>query len=239
MLRCGMLLLLSSLVIAAPRDLRPRQGAGWNGFRKGSWVTMKLTSAWPNRVPSVQTQTTQLKQAGKTSLKLERTTKSPLLEDRSESWTTPISGEAAIHEKASIKKLTDEKVRAVGREWDCTKREITLTSKTGKRVVMEWTAKNPLLLIKRIERIYDAGNKQLSVRSVNLRKMPEKRIVAERSIECIAYRSLFKSGKVENRENSWQSRDIPGGLVSLELKQFNGGKLIVTYEMKALRFGVK
>ena len=91
MLRCGMLLLLSSLALAAPRDLRPRYGSGWAGFTRGSWVTMKVTSVLPKRVPSVQTQTTKLTEADKKKLSLERVTKNPLTEDRTQKWSAPAS----------------------------------------------------------------------------------------------------------------------------------------------------
>jgi len=239
MLRCGTLLLLASLALAAPRDLRPRYGSGFAGFAKGTWVTMKITSVKPKRVPSVQTQTTRLIKADKTTLSLERVTKNPLTEDRTQAWTVPASGEAQAGEKAVVKNLPDEKVRAAGKQWDCTKRELTFTSKAGKRMVTEWVAKSPLLQIKRIERSFDAAGKQQSIRSVVLYKLPFRQRVSGRELECVTYRSLLKQGTIENREDSVQSRDIPGGFVSLDLKQYHGGKLAVTIEMKALRFGVK
>ena len=116
---------------------------------------------------------------------------------------------------------------------------MTFTSKAGKRIVTEWVAKAPLMQIKRIERAFDAAGKQQSIRSVILHKLPSRLSVSGRELECVTYRSLLKAGTTENREDSVQSRDIPGGFVRLDLKQYRGGKLAVTIEMKALRFGVK
>ena len=164
----GLLLLISTSVLAAPKDLRLRHGSGWTGFKKGSSVTMKVTSFMPNRMLPAEIQQTTLVEVGKQRLKLERVSKNQLTGDKKQPWTTPTSGEADAHEKETIKKLEDETLRVMNRDWHCTKKEITVTGKTGKRVITQWTAKNPLLRIKRLERSYDAKGKLISTRSMML-----------------------------------------------------------------------
>jgi len=235
----GLLLLLSTTALAAPQDLRLRYGGGWTGFKKGSSVTMKVTSLMPNRMIPPEVHTTTLKAVGKTELSLERVTKNQLTGDKKQPWKTPAKGEAAAHEKEESKKLEDEKIRALKREWDCTKRQITLTSKTGKRVITQWTAKNPLLRVKRIERTYDASGNLLSTQSTVLHKSPAMQKVAGKALLCVTYRSLTKAGKIEKSQDTVYSRQMPGSLVSLEMKQFNAGKLVFTLHMRVLRFEVK
>jgi len=235
----GLILLLSTSVLAAPKDLRLRYGSGWTGFKKGSSVTMKVTSIMPNRMLPAVVQVTKLVGVTKEELKLERVTKNQLTGDKKQPWSTPTIGEAASHEKEAIEKNDDEKVRVMNRDWDCTKKTITVTSKTGKRVITQWTAKNPLLRVKRIERHYDAKGKLFSTTSMMLNKSPSLQKIGGQELICISYRSLTKTGKVEQRQDSVYSRQIPGGLVSLEMKRFDGGKLAYTLQMRALRFEVK
>jgi hypothetical protein len=235
----GLILLLSTTVLAAPPDLRLRYGSGWTGFKQGSSVTMKVTSFMPNRMLPAEVQVTTLVDVAKDELKLERVTKNQLTGDKKQPWTTPTSGEAGAGEKESVEKNEDEKIRILNRDWDCTKKTITVTGKSGKRVITQWTAKNPLLRIKRIEKHYDAKGSVTSTRSMVLHKAPAAEMVDGRELLCVTYRSLVKTGKVEQRQDSVHSRQIPGDLVSLEMKQYDGGKLVFTLQMRALRFEVK
>lgn len=235
----GLILLLSTTALAAPKDLRLRYGAGWTGFKKGSSVTMKVTTLIPNRMIPPEVHTTTLKNVAKTELTLERVTKNQLTGDKKQSWKTPATGEAGAGEKEKTEKLEGEKIRAAGRLWDCSKRQITLTGKAGKRVITQWTAKNPLLRIKRLERHYDAKGTLISTRSMVLHKSPGLQKIGTKELICVTYRSLMKAGKVEQREDSVHSRQIPGDLVSLEMKRFQSGKLTLTYQLRALRFAVK
>jgi hypothetical protein len=233
------ILLLASLALAAPRDLRARYGGGWAGLKKGSTVTMKVTVAVPKKVPFVQVQTTTLKKVGKSEFELEQLTKNQLTPDRKQSWTTPATGEARAGEKETAKKLDGEKITAAGRKWDCTKREITVTGKAGKRVITDWTAKNPLLRIKRIEKTYDPAGKSVSTQSIVLSELPQMRLAGEKKVSCVGYRSIKRMGKREQRQDSWHSRSVPGDIVSLEMKQYQGGKLVSTVYMRVLRFVAK
>jgi len=235
----GLILIFSTTVLAAPKDLRLRYGSGWAGFRKGSSVTMKVTSFLPNRMLPAEVQKTTLVKVGKDELELERVTKHQLTGEKKQPWTTPADGEAAAGEKETVEKNDDEKINVLNREWDCTKETITVTGKSGKRVITQWTAKNPLLRVKRLEKHYDEKGKLTRTRSMVLHKAPGLEKVDGKELLCVTYRSLVKAGKIEQRQDSVHSRQIPGDLVSLEMKQFNEGKLAFTLQMRALRFEVK
>jgi len=235
----GLILLLATAAWSAPKDLRLRYGSGWTGFKKGSSVTMKVTLIMPNRMLPSEVQKTTLVESGKKELKLERVTKNQLTGDKKTAWKTPTTGEAAPGESESIKKLKEEKIRVAGREWDCTKREITVKGKGAKRVITQWTAKNPLLRVKRLVKIYDALGKLVSTQSIMLLKTPALQKVAGKELVCVSYRSLTKTGKVEERQDTVHSRQVPGDLVSLDWKRFDQGKLQVTLQQRVLRFEVK
>ena len=72
-----------------------------------------------------------------------------------------------------------------------------------------------------------------------LHKSPGLQKIGTKELICVTYRSLMKAGKIEQREDSVHSRQIPGDLVSLDMKRFQSGKLTLTYQLRALRFAVK
>jgi len=235
----GLILLLTTAAWSAPKDLRLRYGSGWTGFKKGSSVTMKVTTLIPNRMIPSEVQKTTLIEVGKKELKLERATRNQLTGERKTTWKTPTTGEAGPGETQSIKKLEDEKIRVAGREWACSRREVTVKGKGAKRVITQWTAKNPLLRIKRLVKTYDAFGKLVSTQSIMLLKSPALQKVAGKELVCVSYRSLTKTGKVEERQDTVHSRQIPGDLVSLDWKRYDKGKLQITLQQRVLRFEIK
>ena len=234
-----LLSLLATTTIAAPRDLRPRYGSGWTGFAVGSSVRMKMTAAVPKRVPFVQITTTTLKKVEKNRLTLESVTENQLTDPQKRSSTVPPAGEAGVGETETSKKLPDEKIKAAGRDWECTKRQITITGAAGKRVITDWIAKDPLLRVKREEKRYDKTGKLTGTTSTVLSKPAQKADIGGRVVLAFAYRSVTKSGDDEQRSETWTSRQVPGDLVSGEIKFYKKGKLIQTLTLKALKFVTK
>ncbi|MEM8885330.1 MAG: hypothetical protein AAGD14_14775 [Planctomycetota bacterium] len=232
-------LLLCSLVVAAPADLRPRYGNGWTGFKPGSALRMKVTREAPMRVPFVQIEETLLKKVTKLQLRLERTTKNQLTDDKTVGWWVPLAGEAMDGEKESRKRMENEKIQAAGRTWDCSVQQITVTGKTGRRVITEWTARNPRLRIKRLEKWYGPDGKPTTSRSIMLSKPPQARTVGEKKVVCIGYRGLSKTGANEERSETWHSRQVPGDLAGGKIEFFVKGKSVTTLHFKVLKFETK
>jgi len=86
---------------------------------------------------------------------------------------------------------------------------------------------------------YDAFGKLVSTQSIMLLKSPALQKVAGKELVCVSYRSLTKTGKVEERQDTVHSRQVPGDLVSLDWKRYDKGKLQVTLLQRVLRFEVK
>jgi hypothetical protein len=241
MRRLILLLACPALLAAADddRDLRPRYGDGFAGFGVGSYVRMKLTRVIPERVPIVTVTTSTLKKVTKEALTIERVSENSLTDPTTTTSTLPPEGNAGPGEKESVKKLPDETIEAAGKKWDCTQREHTVTGPAGKRVITEWIAKKPLMRVKRITRSYDAEGKPAGVVSILLSEAPARREVGQRKVTCIGYRTIQKSGEVEQRMDTWSSREVPGDFAGGEVKIFLKGKLAQTLILKVIRFEAK
>jgi len=221
------------------QDLRPRYGDGFAGFKAGTYVRMKLTRVIPNRVPTVTITTSTLKEVGKETLTIERVSENPLTDPTKTTSEVPLSGNAGKGEKETVKKLDDETIEAAGKKWECTKSESTITGPTGKRVITEWVAKKPLLRVKRITKRFGPDGQSAGTVSLVLSKLPEERLVGERKVPCIGYRTIDKMGEVEQRMDTWHSREVPGDFADGEVEVYFKGKLQQTLHLKVLRFAVK
>ncbi|MHC4847082.1 MAG: hypothetical protein ACYTEG_01355 [Planctomycetota bacterium] len=239
MRRLIVLLAVTTLAIAGPPDLRPRFGDGFTGFKAGSSVRMKRTVVMPNRAPMVTIVNSTLKKVSKTVLTIERVAENPLMKPTPTVTKMPASGYAQLHEKQTAKKLEDETIDAAGKKWPCTKTEFTVTGATGKQVITEWTAKNPLMRVKRLKKDYDAQGKAAGTQSILLSKVPQAREVGGKKVVCIGYRMIQKSGEVEHRVDTWSSRQVPGDFAGGEWKVYQKGKLVQTIHLKVIRFEAK
>ncbi|MHC4450137.1 MAG: hypothetical protein ACYS0E_08365 [Planctomycetota bacterium] len=239
MRRLIVLLACTAPVLAAPQDLRPRYGDGFAGFKVGSSVRMKLTRVVPNRTPIVTITTSTLKKVAKNALTIERVSQNPLTDPTKSSSTVPPAGNAAANEKEVVKKLSDETIEAAGKKWACTRTEHTVTGPAGKRVITEWIAKAPLMRIKRITKSYDMTGKAAGTASTLLSKAPAAREVGGKTVVCIGYRTIQKSGSLEQRMETWSSRQVPGDFAGGEVKFFLKGKLSQTLHLKVIRFEAK
>ncbi|MHC4939590.1 MAG: hypothetical protein ACYTHK_11520 [Planctomycetota bacterium] len=233
------LLAVSTLALAAPQDLRPRFGDGFAGFKVGSSVRMKLTRVVPNRAPIVTITTSTLKKVAKSALTIERLSENPLTSPTTTTSTVPPSGNAAANEKEVVKKLPDGTIEAAGKKWACTRSEHTVTGPNGKRVITEWTSKTPLMRIKRITKSYDMTGKATGTASTVLSKAPEPRDVGGKKVVCIGYRTIQKSGDIEQRMETWSSRQVPGDFAGGTVKFYLKGKLSQTLHLKVIRFEAK
>jgi len=240
MRRWILLLACSTLLASDAKDLRPRYGDGFAGLGAGSYVRMKLTAVRPNRAPTVVITKSTLKKVGKDALTIERVSKNPLTEPTTDEIRVPPSGNAALGETETVKKLDDETVEAAGKKWECARRVHTVTSKDGsKRVITEWIAKKPLVRVKRIERKYGPDGKAAGTTSMMLRALPQDREVAGKTVTCVGYRTIEKAGDIEQRLDSWSSREVPGDLAGGEFELYVKGKKQRTLHLKVLEFEVK
>lgn len=235
-MRCAVLLLLAAAAAGAPRDLRPREGSGWEGFREGSSVKTKITFRRAGRVPVVQVTLTTLTKIEKDLLRLSHERRDGLRPPQKSETVVPRHGEAAPGEKAVKGKPKPDRVRAAGREFDCQRTLITIKGPTGKRVVTEWTASEPRMRVKRLVRQYDReGELELSESHV-LTHVETPRRIDTKVVSCQVYAVLQRLGGQERRGKLYVSREVPGGLVLLELTAVEDGKELMAMRTEALSF---
>lgn len=235
----SILLIFAATASAAPKDLRPRYGNGWSGFAAGSTSRLKMTATVPGRVPFVQITTSTLKKVEKTKLTIDQVTENQLTDAKKRTLTVPPAGDAAFGEKQKIRKLENVTIKAGGRDWICTRHEITVTGKTGKRVLTDWISVSPLLRVKRVEKKYDLKGKSAGMTSTVLSKVPKVMEVGGKKVLCVGYTSISKTGAIEQRSETWTSRQVPGDLVSGEMRIYQKGKLVQTLNFRTLRFVAK
>jgi hypothetical protein len=239
-MRClTILMIFATTVLAAPKDLRPRYGNGWTGFGKGTTARLKMTGTVPGRVPFVQVTTSTLKKVEKTKLTIEQVTENQLTDAQKRIMTVPPTGDAGFGEKQTVRKLENETIKAGGRDWTCTRQEITITGPKGKRVITDWISVTPLVRIKRLQKTFDAKGKSAGMTSTVLNKAPKVMDVGGKKVLCVGYAGISKRAGVEQRSETWTSRQVPGDLVSGEIRIYQKGKLAQTLNFRTLRFSAK
>ena len=121
---------LCLLMLAAAvhgQDLTPRQGSGWAGFKVGTNVRIKRTFLGAGRVPAVTISTVTLASVQRSVLTLVSVSKNPVGMEQKNTIVPPRSGEAGTQEEATSKQLKNKVSFAAGKQFDCTRRQITVT----------------------------------------------------------------------------------------------------------------
>ncbi len=234
------LLVLLAVARAAPENLLPREGSGWEGFKAASWAKLKTTFAPEGRVPAVTITVETVTKVGEKELTLKADVTEAVGLERTSERKVPRSGEAATNEKtAPAENLPDEEVTACGKVFSCTVARTTITGPDGKRVVTEWRAKDPLLRVKRLEKTYDAKGESTSTYTMLLTGLGEKRTIGKRSVACLRYRTLRRAGTQESEGEALVSSAVPGGTVTFDEKHTRDGKVLLQIRIECLDFEAK
>ncbi len=233
-------LLLLAVARAAPENLLPREGSGWEGFKAGSWAKIKTTFAPEGRVPSVTLTVDKLTKVGEKDLTLQSEVKEAVGLERTTERTVPRRGEAATTEKAEpVETLADEEVAAAGKSYACTCTRTTISGPDGKRVITEWRAREPLLRVKRLEKTFDKAGTATSTYTMLLTGTGERRMVGKREVACLRYRTLRRAGAQESEGEALVSSAVPGGTVSFDEKHSRDGKVLLQIRLECLDFESK
>ena len=240
-MRVRILLLLALLVAPAmARDLRPRAGSGWAGFRVGSWVRIKRTTLLPGRPPKVTISKQSLTKVGKTILTLQMVSQNVLGLEQKHTQQLPRAGEAGPGEKQKVETLTNEAVVVAGKRLDCARRRTTVTGPQGKRIITMWTAARPPVSAKRTEQHYDTKGKLVYSMTRLLSSINESRTVGQLTVSCVKYRiRLSHSNGTVTTGTAFSSRDVPGGLVWVEEEIHKGATKVATTRLELLSYEIK
>lgn len=226
--------------LATARDLRPRAGSGWAGFRVGSWIRMKRTAIIPRRSPMVTIWKQSLTKIGKTTLTLQTVSQNALGLEQEQTQQLPCAGEAGPKEKQKVETLKNEVVLVAGKRLDCARERTTVTGPAGKRVITVWTSTSPPVAAKRTEQHYDAGGKLVYSVIRLLAATNETRTVGELTVPCVKYKTRLshRNGTVATG-TAFSSRDVPGGLVWMEEETFRGPEKVLTSRVELLSYQIK
>ena len=178
--------LLAALLVAAPGDLRPRDGSGWSGFGKGTWVKVKKIDHTDGKL-AISIQTTRLLAIGKQELSLELTHKNTMGMESKHPYKVRTSGEAAVGEKEKVASLEPESVTAAGKEFECTVTKNTVTGGGGRREITIWEAREPRLMVKRVVKTYGLDGKLAGSVTLTLAGLRASRTVKGKSVSCLQY----------------------------------------------------
>ncbi len=233
-------LLMFAAAVVHGQDLTPRQGSGWAGFKVGTKVRIKRTFLGAGRVPAVTISTVTLASVQRSVLTLVSVSKNPVGMEHKTTIVLPRSGEADTQEKATSKQLKNKVSFAAGKQFDCTRREITVTGAAGKRVITEWTSVGkPRMRVKRIVVTYDAAGKLTGHFSMVLAELPKERRIGKRKVTVLVYRTVHTAGKMQWRSRAVVSRDVPGYEVHVDAKVTVNGKRVQTIRVEVLDFEIK
>ncbi len=236
--------LFALLGSAEPKNLLPRAGSGWAGFKTGSSVKLKLVQIPKGQNARVTIWTTTLKEVGAKQLTL-ATVAENVLQMKSEQKTiVPREGEAQPGEKARTEIVGDE-ILLVGRKrLKCKQTRTKLRSATGRRVINDWIATDPRVRVKRVMQFYDKEGALTQSITMVLNSLNETRTVAAKQIPCLRYRFLMRQkvkGKpdIEEVGTVYTSRAIPGNDVYMDTKVRQGGVALMDKRLHALAFTTK
>ncbi len=239
-MRALFLILLAAVAAHAQDNLMPRQGSGWAGFKVGTKVRIKRTFLGSGRVPAVTITTLTLKSVLKSVLTLAVVSKNAVGNEHRNTRVQPSSGEAGTQEKATSKQLTNKVSFAAGKQFDCTRRQITVTGAAGKRVITEWTSVGkPRMRVKRIVVTYDAAGKLTGRFSMVLDELPKERRIGKRKVTVLVYTTVHTAGKMQWRSRAVVSRDVPAYEVLIDTEVTENGKKIQTIRVEVLDFEIK
>ncbi|MGQ0612601.1 MAG: hypothetical protein ACT4PV_02465 [Planctomycetaceae bacterium] len=236
-----MLLLLAGAALAAPpEDYTMREGSGWAGFLKGSWIKVK-TSLWiAGRAPSVSVTTSRLVEVTADALTIEMSSVEALTGEEKSRLVLPARGEAGPGEKEErLETLGDEAVFACGKSMACGRSRVTVTGKDGKRVVTLWTAREPRVVVKRVVETFDAKGAIAGMESWLLTSLAETHTVEGRQLRCLAYATRSKDARGDGEGTALVSRSVPQQTVRFDLKMTREGVTTYTLAVQLLDFEAK
>ncbi len=203
-------------------------------------MRIKRTFLGAGRVPAVTITTVTLASVQKSVLTLAMVSQNPVGMEHKTTIVLPRSGEADTQEKATSKQLKNKVSFAAGKQFDCTRRQITVTSATGKRVITEWTSVGrPRMRVKRIMVTYDAAGKVTGRFSMVLAELPKEHRIGTRKVTGLVYTTVSKAGKTQTRSRAVVSRDVPGYEVHVDAKVTVNGKRVQTIRVEVLDFEIK
>ena len=240
-MRALFLILLAAVAAHAQDNLMPRQGSGWAGFKVGTKVRIKRTFLGSGRVPAVTITTLRLKSVQKSVLTLTLLSKNAVGVERRTTSVLPRSGEAGTQEKATSKQLTNKVSFAAGKQFDCTRRQITVIGVAGnKRVITEWTSvAKPRMRVKRIVVTYDAAGKLTGRFSMVLAELPKEHRIGRRKVTALVYTTVHAAGKMQWKSRAVVSRDVPAYEVRVDTEVTQDGKKVQTIRTEVLDFEIK
>jgi len=226
--------------LAAGADLRPRAAGGWEGFRPGTWVKLQVIFYQEDRRVVVSIQTTRLVKVGDKDLSLERINKNALGMEQTIPFKMPRTGEAGEGERETgTQNLPDSTYRLGEAELACTARAITVTTKTGKRVITYWESVDPPMLVRKKTEHFDASGKRVQLEEVTLEAVGEQVAIKGRSIACNRYKTESSHGNQKNTGSVLMSRNVPGGIVRVEQDKFIDGKKHSSHKQQVTEFVVR
>jgi len=224
---------------AAPDNRLPREGSGWAGLERGTWVRVKQTYQPKGGVPSVTLITTTLKEIGERTLTLHVATENALGVNEETEQVVPKSGEAAEGERAETGEPKRESLDACGRTFECLRTTTTVTAATGKRVVTVWDDPKLKVRVQREVVTYGTDGDVVSRQTLKLTGLDREETVGEQTLPCLEYELSHAEGPITQHGKMLLSREIPGGTVDLQLDVSQGGQVVLQIFSKALAFEVK
>jgi len=239
-MRVAFSLLLGTL-LAQAQDLRPRGGAGWDGFKPGTSMRVKRTWLSAKQVPRVIITTWTLTKAGPKQLTIETTAANAFGIETKKTIQVPRSGEAGEGEAAKTEKLKNEVIFTAGKKFDCARTRVTVTGPNGRRVITEWTSLTaPRMRIKRAEEYFTATGQAAGRYSLVLMATDSVRTVGAKRLPCLEYSSLRDQAGVRYRGTSFVSRAVPGYEVRSDVELTDKeGRRLASMRVQLLEFTVK
>ncbi len=232
--------LAAAALAAPPEDYTMREGSGWAGFGKGSWVKVK-TSLWiAGRAPSVSVTTSRLIEVTADTLTIEMSSLEVLTVEEKSRLVLPARGEAGPGEKEDRREtLADEELFACGKSMPCSRSRVTVAGKEGKRVITLWTAREPRVVVKRVVETFDAKGASAGTESWLLTSLAETQTVEGRQFRCLAYATRSKDARGDGEGTALVSRNIPQQTVRFDLKMTREGVTTYTLAVQLLDFEAK
>ena len=239
-MRVAFWLLLCALAAKA-QDLRPRGGAGWEGFKPGTSVRIKRTWLSAKKTPRVTISTWTLKEVGPKHLTLDIVTANAVGIEQRNSIKLPRSGEAGAGESARTQALANETIFVAGAKFDCQRTRTTVTGPQGKRIITEWTSTTaPRMRIKRTEEYLTATGRPAGRFSLVLTATDAVQVIGSAKLRCLKYSSRRDQGGYRMRGISHVSREIPGYEVMSDIEATDKeGVRVFSIRVQVLDFTVK
>jgi hypothetical protein len=234
-------LALLLLLLAAPaEDLMPREGAGWSGFRAGSWVRIKQTRIQKGRMLAPTITRFTLKSADTKTLTLSIKAENALGIANDIEQSVPSSGDAGAGETEKVEGPGEEAVVIAGKQVPCDRVQATVTGPAGKRVITKWISREPKTLAKRVTVSYGVDGKEASRETLLLESLAtEVRAVGERKLKCLRYATARQEAGFEFKGTAYVSRDVPTGLAWSEDEILQNGEVVLIQRAEALEFESK